>query len=159
MSFGKCTLRCWLLNLKKKLDVHTKKDRLSQDWNSNKIHFAFFRYNEKNLIPASYALRILETKRWEKWNHAASSFYWALSSIKYSSIAQNQKALIVHLDFPSTDGRVRQWPFVKLKLAAESNLYSNLNSRAEQAPPLHIQPVLYTRGSCESTFSDLHRSF
>ena len=76
--------------------------------------------------------------------------------IKYS-IAQNQKALIV--DFPSTDGRVRQWPFVKLKLAAESNLYSNLNSRAEQAPPLHIQPVLYTRGSCESTFSDLHRSF
>ena len=47
------------------------------------------------------------------------------SSIQYSSIAQNQKALIVHLDFPSTDGRVRQWPFVKLKLAAESNLYSN----------------------------------
>ena len=52
---------------KKKFYVHTKKDRLSQDWNSNKIHFAFFRDNEKNLIPA-YALRILETNAEKNWN-------------------------------------------------------------------------------------------
>ena len=138
--------------------VHTKKDRLSQDWNSNKIHFAFFRDIGKEF---DSCVRTTHTywKPTPRKMKPASSFYWALSSIKYS-IAQNQKALIVHLDFPSTDGRVRQWPFVKLKLAAESNLYSNLNSRAaEQAPPLHIQPVLYTRGSSESTFSDLHRSF